>query len=161
MTEVFVEPELGTSEDATIQVPRGPLIGAGILVALVFVLAISAQRYGLGAAKEGSTDVAERRTLTFTRTVDGGMDIDDIGTHVRVAHLMPDHNGFIFGMMRGIEYKRTVAHRELNAPFELTRWSDGRVTLDDKASGMHITVNSFGATQLESFEPLFTQHAAR
>lgn len=160
MTEVFVEPGPGESGDPTIRVPRVPLIGAGILVLIVFALAISAQRYGTGAAKEGGGTVVERRMLAFSAAQDGGMNIDDIERRVRVAHLLPDKNGFLFGMMRGIEYKRRVARADLSAPFEVTRWSDGRLTLDDRASGMHVTVNSFGPTQVASFEQLFAKDAA-
>jgi hypothetical protein len=44
-------------------------------------------------------------------------------------------------------------------PFVLTRWSDGRLTLDDSVTRMHVAVSAFGPTQVESFERVFAMAA--
>jgi hypothetical protein len=41
----------------------------------------------------------------------------------------------------------------------LTRWSDGRLTLDDSVTRMHVAVSAFGPTQVESFERVFAMAA--
>jgi hypothetical protein len=37
------------------------------------------------------------------------------------------------------------------APFVLTLWRDGRLTLDDPSTGDNVEISSFGPVQIESF----------
>ena len=153
MTEIFVEPEPGTSPDSTIRVPKGPLIGAAVLVALVFAVAITAKATGVGAAREAHSAPIEVRELRISNTAQGTLKVEDVG-HGTSMELDADRNGFLFGVMRGIRYKRQVARADSLAPLRLTRWGDGTLTLDDPATGMHVAVESFGVTHVESFERL-------
>jgi len=155
MAEIFVEPEPGTPADSTIHVPRGPLIGAALLVALVFGVAIQARMSGKTASEEPVTAVAQQREVRFEMQGDGTLSVYDVGQGREIARLASEKNGFIFGMLRGINQKRAVAHTDSTTPFRITRWQDGRMTLDDPSTGMHIAVSSFGPTQVESFQQLF------
>lgn len=155
MAEIFVEPEPGTPPDSTIHVPRGPLIGASLLVVLVFGVAIQARISGQTASREPVSTVALQRDVRFDPQADGTISVFDVGQNREVARLSPDKNGFIFGMMRGIKQKRDVAHTDPATPFRITKWQDGRMTLDDPSTGMHVAVSSFGPTQVESFQQLF------
>jgi putative photosynthetic complex assembly protein len=155
MAEIFVEPEPGTPADSTIHVPRGPLIGASLLVALVFGVAIQARVSGHTASQEPVTAVALQREVRFDMQGDGTLSVFDVGQDREIARLSSDKNGFIFGMLRGIKQKRDVAQTDPATPFRITKWQDGRMTLDDPSTGMHIAVSSFGPTQVQSFSQLF------
>jgi len=155
MAEIFVEPEPGTPADSTIHVPRGPLIGAFLLVALVFGVAIQARVSGKTASEEPVTAVAQQREVRFDPQEDGTLAVVDVDQNREITRLHSDKNGFIFGMLRGIKQKRDVAHTDSMTPLRITRWQDGRMTLDDPATGMHIAVSSFGPTQIASFQQLF------
>jgi putative photosynthetic complex assembly protein len=39
-------------------------------------------------------------------------------------------------------------------PFRLTHWSDGRLTLEDAATGRRIELESFGPTNMQAFASL-------
>ncbi len=160
MTRIYVEPEPGTASDGTIHVPRGPLIAAAALVVLVFGLAITARTTGRGAAREPVALPAVERSIRFVPTSEGQLTVYDAASGQPVIQLAPEGNGFLFGALRGLAYKRTVAQADPSAPYRLTRWQDGRITLDDPLTSMHISVNSFGPTQIASFEQLFTPPAA-
>ncbi len=155
MAEIFVEPEPGTAADPTIHVPRGPLIGAVLLVALVFGVAIQARVSGKTASEEPVTAVAQQRQVRFDPQADGTLAVVDVNGNREIVRLSSEKNGFIFGMLRGIKQKRDVAHTDPAVPFRITRWQDGRMTLDDPSTGMHVAVSSFGPTQIASFQQLF------
>ena len=155
MTEIFVEPEPGTSPDSTIRVPKGPLIGAAALALLAYSIAVSARVFGIGAAPEPVSVPIEERAIRFTAQEDGSLAVLDVNTGRGIVRLTQNGNGFLFGALRGISYKRSIARVSAETPFALTRWQNGKITLDDPATGMHIAVNSFGPTQVESFERLF------
>ena len=155
MAEIFVEPEPGTPADSTIHVPRGPLIGAFLLVVLVFGVAIQARVAGRTASEEPVTAVAQQRDVRFDLQDDGTIAVFDVGQNREIARLSSEKNGFIVGMLRGIKQKRDVARTDASTPFRITRWQDGRMTLDDPSTGMHVAVSSFGPTQVESFRQLF------
>ena len=57
--------------------------------------------------------------------------------------------------MRGMARER---HREdigAQTPFTLTRWTDGTVSLQDRATGRTINLDAFGPTNAEAFARLF------
>jgi putative photosynthetic complex assembly protein len=160
MTEIFIEPEPGSSPDSVIRVTRGPLIGAGLMIALAFGVAITARRTGAGASREPLSVPVDQRAIRFVPEADGRLAVYDASSGTLTLRLTSQGNGFIFGMLRGMQHRRVVAHTDSMTPFALTRWRDGRITLDDPATGMHVAVNSFGPTQVASFEQLFTPSGA-
>ncbi len=156
MTEIFVEAEPGTSGDSTIRVPRAPLYAAAAMVFMTFTIAISARVFGVGSAAEPLSIPVEERSIRLITRDDGTMSVLDVLTGLEVIRLSQGGgNGFIFGAKRGIDYKRSLADVSPDTPFALTRWQNGKITLDDPSTGMHIAVNSFGETQVASFEQLF------
>jgi putative photosynthetic complex assembly protein len=155
VAQIFVEPEPGTPANSTIAVPRGPLIGAALLIVLVFGVAIAARVSGHTASEEPASAIAQRRSLRLELEPDGLLSVYDVQQNRQVARLDPAKNGFLFGMLRGIQQKRTVAQTDPATPFQVTLWQDGRMTLDDSTTGMHVAVNSFGPTQVASFSQLF------
>ncbi len=151
-TYVNFEPEPGQSD--RIVVPRGPLIGAAVLIAITFALAISARIFGWGHVPEPQSRPQAQRTLRFDDAQDGGIRVYDAKTDSLVLTLPAGYNGFVRGALRAMARKRMLGHVPKSAPFVLTLWVDGRLTLDDPATKDKIEVSSFGPVQIESFAQL-------
>lgn len=148
-------------EEKSGDVPRGPLIAAGTIITLAFALALGAKYLGLGRSSEPLSIAVEERSLRFAALNADSLEVYDAQSGRLVAKLEQNQNGFIFGTLRGAAHKRNVAHIDPATPFALTRWQDGRITFDDPSTGMHVAVNSFGPTQVASFEQLFARPDSR
>jgi putative photosynthetic complex assembly protein len=155
MNEIIFEEEPGASGAPSFHMPLIPLIGAGLLVALAATVAVTARYSGRGASREAVSIAVDQRSIRFVPEADGSLSVVDVPTGQVAIRLESKNNGFIFGMLRGAAHKRHVAHIDSLVPYALTRWRDGQVTLDDPTTGMHVAINSFGPTQIASFEQLF------
>ena len=146
--------------------PRAPLIGAGVLVTMTIALA-AGPRFGyLPPIATATTEraarhvaVVETRDLRFTDRADGALVIDDVvrGT---TAAVLPHgvNNGFIRGVLRGMARDRKLRDVGPQAPFRLTLFGDGALTLLDPATGRNIELGSFGPTNKQSFADLLLTH---
>ena len=143
-------------------VPRGALLAAGALVAFTFI-GVAAVRTGLMPA--AADPVAERaqshatpqksRELVFIDAADGAVAVRDQATgKLQTAVAAGSKTGFIRGVMRGLARDRHLRGLDKTAPFRLTRWSDGELSLTDTATGRVIELGAFGATNRASFEAL-------
>ena len=56
--------------------------------------------------------------------------------------------------MRGLARDRHIRGLDGSAPFRLTRWSNGDLTLTDSATARVIELGAFGETNRKSFEAL-------
>jgi len=135
--------------------PRGPLLGAGVLVAVALLLAGAGRIVGTGSASVTAAPVAAR-DLRFEDRADGGVSILDArdGRQVDVAEA--GTNGFMRATLRGLARERRLRGVEAgaSAPFRVTAWADGRVTLDDPATGRHVELEAFGQTNEAAFARL-------
>lgn len=162
MSHVVFEPEPGArAAMPEIRVPRGPLLGALAVVLVAGSAAIAARVFGVGATREGTpaTGAAaaapvERRVLRFADAPDGGILVYDARSNTLATRLAPGGDGFLRGALRAMTRGRMLAGVGQAPPFVLTRWTDGRLTIDDVSTRMHIAVSSFGPTQVASFERL-------
>jgi putative photosynthetic complex assembly protein len=152
---IHFEPEPGARADAPpMRVPTGALYMAGALVAVVFALAVAARVFGFGAFRERPSAVIAERTLRFADERDGGIRVTDGTTGAVAAALPPGTNGFVRGALRTLTRARALAGIGDTQPFRLARYADGRLVLHDPATGQHVTITSFGPTQVESFDRL-------
>jgi putative photosynthetic complex assembly protein len=58
------------------------------------------------------------------------------------------------GTLRGLARDRRMRDLGPEAPFRLVSWTDGRLTLDDTATGRRLDLLAFGQTQAEAFARL-------
>ena len=73
-----------------------------------------------------------------------------------MAVLPPGSNGFIRGVMRGLARERMLHGIDAAPPFRLIRWADGRLSLEDTATGRLIDLAAFGPTNAQAFARLLT-----
>ena len=147
--------------------PPAVLYGAGAMMAAV-VLLTGAVRTGVitglpSAAQSRATahvGAVETRAIRFVDRADGGVDIVDIADGSLAGRIAPGSlNGFVRGVMRGLARDRHLARVGSAAPFVLTRYSDGALTLDDPSTARHIELGSFGPTNRAAFRALLKSGA--
>jgi putative photosynthetic complex assembly protein len=73
-----------------------------------------------------------------------------------VDTLSPGTNGFVRGVLRGLARGRRADGVGRSPPFRLTRWADGRLSLDDPETGRHVDLEVFGPTNAGAFADILT-----
>ena len=68
-----------------------------------------------------------------------------------IAELAPGTNGFIRGLLRGLSRDRMVHQVGADVPFTLTRWSDGRYSITDPATGSVLHLAAYGFANVQEF----------
>lgn len=131
--------------------PRGALVGAAALIALSLGLVAAARLVGYQPARPPSSAVVERRDLRFVDRPDGAVLVYSGADGRLVDTLQPGTNGFVRGVLRGLARERRADHVSAEPPFRLTRWADGRLSLDDPSTGRHVDLEVFGPTNAGAF----------
>jgi putative photosynthetic complex assembly protein len=102
----------------------------------------------------------QQRDLVFEDRADGAVTVRDAANPAALAVLDPGTNGFIRAALRGMARERMRDAHGPEIPFSLVAWDDGRLTLDDPATGRRIDIKAFGHTQAESFTRFLTAGSA-
>jgi putative photosynthetic complex assembly protein len=144
--------------------PRGALAGAAGLVALSLVMVGAARISGYQPARPQPSAVVESRDLRFVDRPDGavlvyagGVPMSDAQRPIDV--LEPGTNGFVRGVLRGLVRERRADRIGETPPFRLTRWADGRLSLDDPSTGRHVDLEVFGPTNAGAFAQILMASA--
>jgi putative photosynthetic complex assembly protein len=136
--------------------PRGALIGAALLVTFTVTSAALSRISGLGTVQMPESALVESRPLRFEDMRDGSIRVTDARTGQVAASVEPGTNGFIRGTLRGLARERKRQGIGIEPPFMLTRWADGRLSLEDPTTGRVIALDAFGPTNGEAFAQLLT-----
>lgn len=146
-----------------IEVPKGALIMAAALVGIALLLTASVR---LGLLSPEAVPAAERaaagaeivasRSLQFYDQPDGAVRIEDTetGETLQLIESETEGGGFIRGVMRGLARERRLRGVGDVAPFSLTLWEDGSLSLRDVATGRTIEIGAFGPDNRATFAAL-------
>jgi putative photosynthetic complex assembly protein len=153
--EIHFEAEPGSKSAMPNLTPPKPALRVAVaMIALVFTMAILASQFGIFKAADVYENPVAQRALSFADATDGGILVKDGATGETALTLPPGTNGFLRGALRAMADRRRVAKKSPSAPFLLTAWGDGRITIEDPETGERIAVSSFGPTQVRSFVAL-------
>jgi putative photosynthetic complex assembly protein len=141
--------------------PRGALVGAVALVALSLALVGLARMTGYRPAQPPASAVIDSRELRFVDRADGAVLVYSGADDRLVDTLQPGTNGFVRGVLRGLVRERRADHIGPTPPFRLTRWADGRLSLDDPSTGRHVDLEVFGPTNAGAFAQILLATAPR
>lgn len=133
------------------KLPRGAILGAGFLVISSLILVGVARLTGYKPDQPPVSTVVESYDLRFEDRADGAVLIYDTADNQLTDTLEPGTNGFVRGVLRGLVRERRADHIGPTPPFRLTRWANGRLSLDDPSTGRHVDLEVFGPTNAGSF----------
>jgi putative photosynthetic complex assembly protein len=139
-------------------IPPVAIKATAVLLVLVVVLAAVARLTGVGAlvdeAQETRVPLAERSLVFVPEGDDGPVRLLDGVTGALVRELPPGEGGFLRGVVRPLSRERMRAGADPEAPWVLTAWSDGALTLSDPETGMRVDLRAFGPTNADAFADL-------
>jgi putative photosynthetic complex assembly protein len=139
--------------------PRGVLYGALALFTIAVIGAAGSRLTGIGTTEMPETAAVVDVQEFVVEDRDGSVVIRDAADETLIAVLPPGTNGFIRSVLRGFARDRRMHGVGEEPPFVLTRWSDGRLTLDDPTTGREVYLEAFGPTNAQAFARLMTASA--
>jgi putative photosynthetic complex assembly protein len=134
-------------------VPRSMVVGFGCLLVIVTASAAISRRTGSYVVTMPPSYVVATRDLRFEDRTDRGIDVRDATTGALVATVPPKTGGFLRGAMRGLlyDFRYGPKGQAPDYPFRLTRWADGRLSLEDTMSHRRLELEAFGSTNEQVF----------
>ncbi len=133
------------------KLPRGLILGAGFLVISSLLLVGVARLTGYTPDQPPVSSVVDSQSLRFEDRADGAVLVYDATDNRLTYTIEPGTNGFVRGVLRGLVRERRADHIGPTPPFTLTRWADGRLSLDDPSTGRHVDLEVFGTTNAGDF----------
>lgn len=134
--------------------PRAALLGAAALVVATLGLAAAGRQTGVGRTEVPQSVAVERHALRFEDRADGGVVVHAAEKGAVAQVLAPGSHGFVRGVLRSLARERKLRGIGTEPAFHLTRWADGRLSLDDPATGRSVELGVFGPTNAEAFAEL-------
>lgn len=139
-------------------VPRGALVAIGILLALVIAATAAVRLSGVNVRAPDAATLASR-ALFFEDRSNGSVAVLDADRRTVVA-VLEGEQGFVRGALRALARERRARGLDQSEPFWLLGRADGRLTLEDRATGQRIDLESFGAMHASAFGRLLQQPVA-
>lgn len=132
-----------------------PLVVGGAMIAITLAAVLGP---GLHQPQDPPSGVRiATRDLRFEDRPDGAVAIVDARNGAVVALLPPGEGGFVRGALRGLARERRMHEAGgADVPFRVSVWEDGRLTLEDTATGRLVDLGAFGQTQVQTFARLVT-----
>lgn len=134
--------------------PRAALLGAAAVLALTLLAVAGARMTGVGVTRLAESEPVSTRALRFSDREDGAVVVFDVEAGRTLEVLAPGTHGFVRGVLRGLARERLRSGVGEQPPFLLTRWADGRLSLNDPVTGRQIALEPFGPTNAGSFARL-------
>jgi putative photosynthetic complex assembly protein len=134
--------------------PKVPLIAAIFVVGLT-VAGVGATQLGLispGEAAAPAVAPVATADMRFADLSDGGVRVSVVDSGERI--IPPATGGFVRGVLRGLVRDRRAQGLGPEQPFRVTEWSDGKVTIEDLATGRVVKLDAFGPTNRQAFVDL-------
>lgn len=141
-------------------IPRGVIIGAGLLMLFTIVIAGVSHHAGTYHVTVPPTTAVASRDLFFADQHDGGVLVTDAKSGKRVALIEPKTGGFVRGIMRGLVREHRLKEQATGSAFRLTHWADGRLSIADPATGESFDLEAFGSTNELAFAKLLDDDGA-
>jgi putative photosynthetic complex assembly protein len=131
--------------------PKAPLIGGiGLLLVTLAVTDFGGLIFNKGAYEVHGTALLSRN-ITFEDRADGAVLVRNAESGALVSTLEPGSNAFARGALRALTRERKLDAIGRVTPFRLTAWDDGRLTLEDPATGHKVALEAFGDTNKGAF----------
>ncbi|WKW51547.1 photosynthetic complex assembly protein PuhC [Rhodomicrobium lacus] len=137
-------------------VNKALLLGSAAVAALLVIVIGSSvvDRLGGGVADASRRPVVSRAVI-FRDAPSGGIAVFDQGAAEPFQILDREKNSFMATAMRILRQVRQARSKAgPDAPFVVTQWSDGRLTLTDPSTGETVELAAYGQKNAETFAQL-------
>jgi putative photosynthetic complex assembly protein len=134
--------------------PRGLLWAAAAMLGVTLLLSATARWSGVGRTELLAADAVRSSSLWFEDRDDGSIAVLAAPDRRQIEVVEPGTNGFLRGVLRGLARERHRSDIGAVQPFELTRWSDGRLSLADPTTGRTVALEVFGPANSSAFNRL-------
>ena len=134
--------------------PPGVLWAAAALIVFTITLAGVARHTGMAVTDMNQSAPVKVLDLRFDDRADGAIVVTDTRRNEVVDVLHPGTSGFVRNVMRSMGRERLMHGGSPQASFQMTRWADGRLTIDDPITGQHVDLGAFGSMNTASFARL-------
>lgn len=131
--------------------PRGALVGAAVMVGMALTLATIVRLSGMDISSMPPAAPVAVRYLQFVDRADGAVAVFDARRNLQIELLQPGTNGFVRATMRNFARERRSYGIGSDMPFKLAASADGRLVLEDPATGRQIDLEAFGPTNAGVF----------
>ena len=138
--------------------PNVVVLWGGLLIAFAIVSASVSRVTGWGVFETPAARAVETLALRFEDEPDGSVAIRNAKDNTALYTIAPATNGFMRATLRGLASERKRMGLGEEAPFLLTYWSDGGMSLDDTTTGRRVALEAFGPTNAQAFSRLFAAH---
>lgn len=136
--------------------PKGAVLGCALVMGAAVAVAFLGRPEGGPVSPPPPGQPVAERILQFADHPQGGVQIIDAETGDVIKHLARGEGGFIRGAMRGFARERRKYDLGRDARFHLAGWSNGRLTLEDPATGRMIELTAFGTDNAAAFRQYLT-----
>lgn len=133
------------------QLPKGVLMAAAGLVVATLATVGAMRAAGVAPLAPEASPAVMLRELRFTDLPDGAVGVIDARDGRQIAVLEPGQDGFARATLRTFARERRNAGIGPEAPLVLASRADGRITLDDPATGRHVDLEAFGPAAAGAF----------
>jgi putative photosynthetic complex assembly protein len=131
--------------------PRGALLGAAGVLAMTLSFAAYSRLTGASTTALPPAPRVSARELWFVDQADGAVAVVDARTNENIQVLPAKSNGFLRATLRTFVRDRRSRGLDASAPFHLAASADGRLRLDDPATGRNVELEAFGHTNAATF----------
>lgn len=146
-------------------IPRAAIIAACSFVLMTLAGVSIARLAGLppeaspaAIRAQGNVAAVKSRDLQFADQPDGSLRVIDAANGQTAKLIVAgSESGFIRGVMRGMARERLKAGVGHDAPFRLTLWQNGQLTLKDAATDRDVELSGFGDTNRAAFAALLAE----
>ena len=123
--------------------PKGVLMGIGALMLFSIGVAATTRFSHQNHVTMPPTTALQTRDLAFRDLADGGVDITDANTGALITTVQPKTGGFV--------REHRLWDKPSGTSFRLTRWADGRLSIEDPATHESFELEAFGTTNEKVF----------
>ena len=139
------------------EMPKGFVVLTGALMLFVVAIAGIARISHNNRVILPPTTAIASRDLAFKDLPNGGVEVSDAVSGAHVYTVVPTTGGFLRGVMRGLVRDHRRMDGEAHTSFRLTRWADGRLSIEDPTTHESYELEAFGSTN----EAVFAQFLDR
>ena len=130
--------------------PYGALLAGGLVLAVALVGFALPHHGPLLPVRMAPSPLQMQRQLRFSIGPDAVV-IADAASGARLGSVPTEKQGFVSGMIHGVAAIRRQNGLDLDAPFTVSLYRDGRLILRDPLTNTAIDLESFGPTNAMSF----------